>query len=92
MTPELIGILGVGVTLLLAAVALAGLILQQSSSLQADIRALDSRLQALDSRLRTVEQVQAQHGLLLHLLAKQELGLDADLPKDVNEVTETASD
>ncbi len=67
MTPELIGILGVGVTLLLAAVALAGLILQQSSSLQADIR-------ALDSRLRTVEQVQAQHGLLLHLLVKQELG------------------
>ncbi len=46
------------------ALALAGLILQQSASLRADIR-------ALDGRVRVVEQVQAQHGLLLQLLAQR---------------------
>ncbi|MCY4187539.1 MAG: hypothetical protein OXD30_03545, partial [Bryobacterales bacterium] len=56
------------------ALALAGLILQQSASLRADIR-------ALDGRMRVVEQVQAQHGLLLQLLAQRVLGMDADLPQ-----------
>ncbi len=54
--------------------AVAGLILQQSASLRADIR-------ALDSRLRSVEQGQAQHGLLLQRLAQRVLGMDADLPQ-----------
>ena len=66
------------------ALALAGLILQQSASLRAEMRDLRAEvrteLQALDSRLQAVEQVQGQHGLLLQLLAQRVLGMDADLP------------
>ena len=42
--------------------------------------AIEERLGTLDGRLRTVEQVQAQHGLLLQLLARRVLGVEADLP------------
>ncbi|MCY4187339.1 MAG: hypothetical protein OXD30_02535 [Bryobacterales bacterium] len=63
------------------ALALAGLILQQSASLRADIRDINGRLESLDSRLRAVEQMQAQHGLLLQLLAQRVLGMDAGLPQ-----------
>ena len=63
------------------ALALAGLILQQSASLRADIRDINGRLESLDSRLRAVEQMQAQHGLLLQLLAQRVLGMDEGLPQ-----------
>ncbi len=65
-------IVGSALTLGGLILAVAGLILQQSASLRADIR-------ALDSRLRSVEQ--AQHGLLLQLLAQRVLGMDANLPQ-----------
>ena len=67
-------IVGSALTLGGLILAVAGLILQQSASLRADIR-------ALDSRLRSVEQEQAQHGLLLQLLAQRVLGMDANLPQ-----------
>ena len=79
MSGELIGILSVGVTLLAVVVALATLILQQLWSLRADMKdmraEIRSDIQALDARLRVVEMVQAQHGLLLQQLTKQQLDL-----------------
>ena len=70
------------------ALALAGLILQQSAGLRTDMRDINGQLELMDSRLRAVERVQAQHsvmlaqhGELLQLLVKRELGMDVDLPK-----------
>ena len=49
-------------------------------AIDARFAAIEERLGTLDGRLRTVEQVQAQHGLLLQLLARRVLGVEADLP------------
>ncbi len=81
------------IALLTVGLAMAGLILQQLWSLRAEMKDLRvegrSERQALDARLRIVEQTLAQHGLLLQVLAKRELGMDADLPKPA--ITETTS-
>ncbi|MCY4189266.1 MAG: hypothetical protein OXD30_12365 [Bryobacterales bacterium] len=74
-------------TVLTVALALAALIQSgQSETAErfaaVDVRfaAIEERLGTLDGRLRTVGQVQAQHGLLLQLLARRVLGVEADLP------------
>ena len=87
ISAELIGILAVGVTLLgviLASVIGLGMMIQSGQRDTAD------RFAALESRLRTVEQVQAQHGLLLQLLAQRVLGADADLPQPAQQATSKA--
>lgn len=81
------------IALLTVGLALAGLILRQLWSLLAEMKDLRvegrSERQSLDARLRIVEQTLAQHGLLLQVLAKRELGMDADLPKPA--IAETTS-
>lgn len=87
ISAELIGILAVGATLLgviLASVIGLGMMIQSGQRDTAD------RFAALESRLRTVEQVQAQHGLLLQLLAQRVLGADADLPQPAQQATSKA--
>ena len=93
MSLELIGILGVGATLLAAvltaAIGLGMMILSGQRDTAERFETIDTQLESLDSRLRTVEQVQAQHSVLLQLLA-QRLGLDADLPQPAEARSETS--
>ncbi|MCY4187197.1 MAG: hypothetical protein OXD30_01800 [Bryobacterales bacterium] len=66
-------------TVLTVALALAALIQSGQSENVA-------RFTAIEARLGALEQVQAQHGLLLQLLAQRVLGMDADLSRPaVNE-------
>ena len=88
MSPELIGILAVGATLLAAGAALAGLILTSNRGLRQDVARLESRLREdmrqSESRLR--EDVRQSESRLREDMKQSESHLRVDLKQPAERV------